>query len=281
MVFPDDKLTMSIRFDDAPLYLRMGGMDYMCRRDWIVSRHCNTDFEVHVALSGGYLMDLDSETIPVEAGQAIFIPPGIYHYPHDLKQPFERFGFTFMPSPELAESLLKRGAARISLSQPCLHLCRSILEELGGQQEFQRDCLGGMFTILLSFLLRKLQIGRAQIQDGRRKEAPLRNIYMDRFFSPWPYEFGTERELANQLHISTRQLNRLLQQTYGMSFREKMIKSKMELAAGLLCTTKKPISEIAELSGYTAAPAFYKAFSAYYGVTPAQYRRQHGRQTGP
>ena len=49
----------------------------------------------------------------------------------------------------------------------------------------------------------------------------------------------------------------------------------MKEAARLLCTTQKPVDEIAEACGYPAQSTFYRVFKKYYGDSPSKYRSLH------
>ncbi|MBQ4516691.1 MAG: helix-turn-helix domain-containing protein [Clostridia bacterium] len=80
-------------------------------------------------------------------------------------------------------------------------------------------------------------------------------------------------ELANQLHLSTRQLNRIIKANYGCTYKEIITQKRIKAATNLLKASNMPISEIAEKVGYNTLKGFYKAFDKFYDCTPSQYRR--------
>ena len=88
---------------------------------------------------------------------------------------------------------------------------------------------------------------------------------------------GAEK-LAEQLHLSRRQLARVLQQTYGMGFREKLIRTRMDHASWLLRNTQLPVSHIVMKVGYASEAAFFQAFHSRFGTTPRQYRTRYKMQ---
>ena len=53
-----------------------------------------------------------------------------------------------------------------------------------------------------------------------------------------------------------------------------LIQIRMETAANLLRTSSSSITDVAKAVGYTSPLHFSKSFSAYYGVSPLQYRKQ-------
>ena len=78
--------------------------------------------------------------------------------------------------------------------------------------------------------------------------------------------------LADLLHISRRQLVRILQANYGMNFRQKLQKTRMDYAAWLLATTNRQVSDIGQEVGYSSEAAFFKLFKRAFGMTPKAYR---------
>ena len=89
----------------------------------------------------------------------------------------------------------------------------------------------------------------------------------------YDYHFITLEELSERLGLSPRQTQRILQEYYGTSFREKLIKSRLE--AGILkMYTGKSVGQSALEVGYADAQSFIRAFKKYYGKTPAQYIKE-------
>jgi len=287
MLTPDkmtDKLDLRVQFADAPMVIRMGTQDYDDRTNWPVQRHCNADYEVHILLGGSFTFDVDDQSFPVNAGDAVIIAPGCSHYPHDLSTDFERFTFSFMPAAtSLQEKLLShiRGFVFHTMPEETAQLCRKIIREIRENNPFQKEALSAMFTELLVQLLRAVQVELSQLNGGSLQTFVLRTAIIDRFFSPWPGTFGTEQELADLLHLSRRQLNRILMVNYGMGFRQKMLQSRMEYAGNLLTTTDKRAGEIGLQVGYTEESSFYKAFQSYYRMTPQQYRAKNRKKSQP
>jgi transcriptional regulator GlxA family with amidase domain len=74
------------------------------------------------------------------------------------------------------------------------------------------------------------------------------------------------------LNLSKRQLNRVLKKHYGMCFREKLCRARMDRAGWLLNTTEMSVSKICEEVGYLSETSFYKAFKRHYKMSPSKYR---------
>ena len=83
-------------------------------------------------------------------------------------------------------------------------------------------------------------------------------------------------ELAANLHLSVRQLERLIQKLYGKSYRSLVYEMKMKYAQQLLVTSDTSLVKISELLGYESVNAFHAAYRRFFGVTPIQSRRAGG-----
>lgn len=71
-------------------------------------------------------------------------------------------------------------------------------------------------------------------------------------------------------------LSELVKKQLDMTFTEFVYQEKMILAGELLRNIGLQINTIAEMTGYTNAKNFSRAFHNYYHMTPMQYRKQRG-----
>ncbi len=84
--------------------------------------------------------------------------------------------------------------------------------------------------------------------------------------------------LAETIHLSERQIHRIVQETYGQTFRQRVIFLRIKNATVLLTETDMSIKRIANTVGYQTLNSFYKAFSRYHTMTPEQYRRLYAKK---
>ena len=267
-------MDLDLQFSGSTLNLRMGPEDYHSRHSWNAGRHCNADFEIHIMLSGSCSLEVGNQDIHFQTSKAMLIAPGTFHGPHDLSEDFERFCFSFMPTrQDFSQQLIDqvRTVAICSLPPEAITLCQLILDELSGDLPFSEDVIRAFFTQLLVIIFRRTHLEFSG-QNIPVNTATWRTTIIDKFFSPWPNAFGTEDELAAMLNLSRRQLNRVLIQNYGMGYRQKMLRARMEYAGNLLRTTDYKVGQIGGIVGYTTESSFYKAFQSYYGMTPQEYR---------
>jgi len=70
-------------------------------------------------------------------------------------------------------------------------------------------------------------------------------------------------DLANALHLSERQTERLVIKNTGKTFREELITIRMNIAKKLLNSSDMSLKEISEYCGYNSYTGFWKAMKKY------------------
>lgn len=78
--------------------------------------------------------------------------------------------------------------------------------------------------------------------------------------------------VAAALYYSKFHLHRIFTKTVGLTIHEYIQRRQLTEAAKLLIFSKKPIIEIALISGYESQQAFTSVFKAMYKTTPAEFR---------
>ena len=81
--------------------------------------------------------------------------------------------------------------------------------------------------------------------------------------------------IAQAVHYSESQTQRLLENQFGLTFGELLREIRIRNACGLLKTTSYPVESVAFWVGYTSRDGFYQAFMADRGLTPAEYRSRY------
>lgn len=85
-------------------------------------------------------------------------------------------------------------------------------------------------------------------------------------------------DVANQLHIHERTLNRRLHHE-GTTFRRELEEIRYEMARHYLSDSEIPLSKIATALNYADATAFSRAFKQWSGFSPAQWRTHRNRKS--
>ena len=253
-------------------------------RDWSVNKyvwdsknHNHPGLELHVLLRGSCRVDVEGKTHLLRQGQSILIGPGKYHRPISVSPDMERFSVSFFPEAGRLQTGL---AAAVSTCRICdsspelLDTCSRIFAECERETPFRNTILRSLLTLLLGYEFRLLQI---PCDFGGSTDVANYSKYtdtIDGFFENCLVENPRVEALGEQLHLSRSQVNRVLKKLYGMTFREKLIRTRMDHAAWLLHHTDKPVGEIASEVGYLAESRFYQMFRARFEMTPETYRNE-------
>lgn len=80
-------------------------------------------------------------------------------------------------------------------------------------------------------------------------------------------------EIAESLHISRRQADRIVDQIFGKTYATLILERRMSIAQTLLQKTDMACTQIAEKVGYTSYTGFYVAFKQHFGIAPDEMRK--------
>ena len=80
---------------------------------------------------------------------------------------------------------------------------------------------------------------------------------------------------ANLLHLSTKQVSRIVKKNYKCSLNTLVMNRRLHIACSLLIETDLTIEKIIELVNFNSPNYFYVCFKNRYGVSPKEYRLQY------
>ncbi len=151
---------------------------------------------------------------------------------------------------------------------------RARIEELIGamEEEFRErkrgseTILKAQVNILLTLIFRKMAVDN---QDG----IPVRlTPEFLQYLKEHCAEKMTLESLARQCFYNPTYFSRLFKEHYGQTLTAFLLQIRVERACSLLRETALSAEAIAEKAGFGNRAAFYRAFRAQMGCTPAQYR---------
>jgi AraC-like DNA-binding protein len=252
--------------------------------------HSHTYFELMMCYSGSFSLTLnDGSALTLDADCLCLIPPGVYHCSRDISPDARKSAIRFYCTRNLTPGsiystftgITQRRTAPVLLGkQPQLMALTALLSQELQKVELARDTcvkaiLSQFFVILLRLLCKDMPIEAPAGAPGTDPAA--RRLTIEEFFHSRHSEPITEEDLASLLHISKRQLSRVLRQLFGSSFRRLLIDVRLSHAVQLLTTTDLSAEEVAGLVGYGSVSGFYDAFRKRYGVAAGSYKHQRFR----
>ena len=246
---------------------------------WWEGRHKTSGFELHILIKNTAAVRIKEKELILRQGDAILIAPDVPHSADSGEgNPIRRFFVHFSVEGEKLQEQLRQevGDSRvIHVGQALTGLAGEIIDEIATEEAYQTECIQHMVSLLFLRVFRAAGIcsGKPVAYDYSDNELERCNI-IDGFFRFNLDMKNGEAELAARLGLSVRQLIRVLQKNYGMTYREMLIKKRVELAADLLRTTDHSVRKVAETVGYASETAFTQAFRSIYGMPPGAYRKQ-------
>jgi len=241
--------------------------------------HTHSWFELFCAAEEPITLCFEDRICQLTPGHAIIVPPGLYHYAIFSQPKDKEFGFHFSvqtlqktdTAATIQEFLEKSAALPFQMNNTCLELVRF----LAGSLEDRKSVLAG--TYLLALLLNCAECLTPREEDEAEPIADnkvsriykIEQVLYTNYTGQLPIKL-----LAQELHLSPRQVSRIIQQHYGISYRSKNKDLRMQSAARRL-QNGETISQVAAAEGYSSLSAFYAAFRRTFGTTPAEYQKQN------
>ena len=261
-----------------PLHFAVGWANVTLSRDFYHNcitvdpfPHSHPMFELHYIDKGSCKLETQTETASCQQGSFLLLPPRCTHRLLPLEEQVQTITLMFqlegnylqagkLPSREVwlfPDSF--GGKGRLLCIRKELTLCRPMYQEK----------IQGELASLLADIFRALGESKTTSADtGDTRADQIQGYLMEHRFDP---DCSCENLAAN-LHLSTRQVQRLCLQYYGATFRQLLTSMRMEIAAYRLHTTDVPIGELALQMGYSSAAYFSAAYKQHFGIAPSQDR---------
>lgn len=251
------------------------------RHGWNVERHNNAELEFHYLLAGTCDVDIEDRHYRLQGPTLLMIAPGQYHNAKTCDDNFLTLPVTLViPDKALRDTFSNRirNCPILEVPPEWVALCNRIYKEYTGKEMFREVMLQSFLTQLMVSTFRCLSLFPENNHPTQSLSYAIRTDLIDGYFSGNASSDWDEDTLAEILHLSKRQLARILLNHYGMTFRQKKLATRMDHARYLLQMTDMHVYQIAEATGYHSEAAFYKAFRNHYQLTPQEYRSQFDRR---
>lgn len=261
--------------------------------------HTSDYFEVYYVFSGPCPVYFENETVVLEAGDVIIIPP------------FTKNATSFISDDVVLLDIMIRSSTfqQVFLEQlaPSNLMTMFFTKALSGGENssylrFQTETDDTLEQILFAMYTASL----ARDPYSARMRNPLMstffllllkkyehvaqtssqsNLHWKKGFAEilihiqTNYRTVTLHELSEKFSYSPRQLMRIIRSSTDKSFTDLLTQLRMEKAASLLKNTELPIEKIAAEVGYGSLSNFYRVFHSFYGATPKEWGNNHRNKT--
>ena len=251
-------------------------------------QHTHDFLEIVYVFSGHGVHTIDGREYPTGAGDALFINYGCVHSFENI----DKMNYAnIMIKPEFISESLKGSENAFALL------------ELENFKEFaqtvdQNDCIMHFSAGERRQMESLIQLARAEQKENRPgKELMLHSLFntiltlvFRKMALPMKQEIGVGAELLNHIrencamplvleeiaaeyHYNPAYFSRLFKKRTGYNFTAYLTACRMDLACQMLRDTEMTIGDIAAEVGFSDRTKFFRAFSAYTGMTPLKYRK--------
>lgn len=261
--------------------------------EWYVNEHSHTDYEIHMIPSGKGTIEIERQPLSVKGGEFYITGPYVRHVQKsDENNPMReyclecelntvdavpvRFCSPYREGPQLIRSLSKT-YARTFRDPELFRLFEQTFEE--------DEKRGPGFYLRLQTLIADIFIRLFRVVNDFSCPVPqtsLRKIDVDSLWAGRLENFVkanfknsiTSDDASKVLFMSTRQINRLMEKHFGVSFHRYLLKYRLETAKRLLRTTDLSIESVSDEAGFSSHYYMYQAFRCAGLDPPAKFREK-------
>ncbi|MBR0189075.1 MAG: helix-turn-helix domain-containing protein [Clostridia bacterium] len=285
---------LTTKIGDAKLSVYYSEKGFPLKNIWSELTHFHAYHEIHIILDGEATVEINGKPVIVKKGDTLVLCPKVSHYTVKSTENILRFGFLFDLS-ESDERKLK--TERFSEYNYYCNILKSIkgciiirtheiveaverIRNVGDsieKQHITKILYSLLFTEILEEIRKsvdgKVICGKQNKEikyDDKDYKIPAEEFFYNRY-----KERVTINDLAKSLYLSVSQTARVVRRVFGMSFKEVLLKQRMENAVMQIGKGNLSLDEIAADSGYNSYNGFFSAFKKYTGYTPEEYKKKN------
>ncbi len=276
--YADFRTLRCLRHDNIELYLISCGVE-PCTPGHSFGPGKRDKYLIHFITSGQGTFYAHGKEYKLHAGQAfIFFPDVTVKYTSDTKDPWTYTWIGFHGT--MAETYLRRAGINIDtdvIDLPDDSDIPGIIQKMlnsnaltYANELFRQAYLLELFATLVSY--------RKDCDSSEPVYTYPSSIYTEQAVNYITKEYMNDISvvgISDKIGITRSYLSKCFNSTLKMSPKQFIIKIRMDKACELLQKSNKNITEIAEAVGYSNSLTFSKAFKAYFGISPNEWRKNN------
>lgn len=254
--------------------------------NWFLLEHLHHDFEVHIIESGTGYITMDGHSFTVRENQFYITGPGVMHRQRsDRERPMTElcieFGLSGEGAQELLEALSPVRYGPVAAGRDILRLFGELVQNLEDKPLGYHLCVQALIARLIVALARALAEGSpAGETPPRMGLEALRIQQVVRYVEVNLHHPITAADVCPLAGVGPRQLNRIFQRRFGMTFGEYLRAFRCDCAKRLLLSTRKSIADVAAETGFSGVQQLCRAIKRDTGQSPSALRREGMAQGG-
>ncbi|MBQ8743493.1 MAG: AraC family transcriptional regulator [Clostridia bacterium] len=282
-IAPTEWREYSIAIENIQFRMLISGSSEECKKDEkFPDLHSHVSAELFAVTKGGVQIITDENTLILEQGDLVIVPPWVRHCMFCSTPKSEIAVWSFICEKRNRGrvcDVYKKLHRYVSGDRPLVYrdvldLCQSsmnVLSEDSKGSEILPAIRAVELLLSISDRMRDTVSVEKSFESDRYDIN--RMMRLDSIIADFCAEDIRLEGIAAELYISGRQLDRIVRRRYGKSLHSVMMEKRVQAAERLLVTTDITVEEVGREVGFTSPSGFYREFTRYYGTTPAKYRK--------
>ncbi len=250
--------------------------------------HQHAHLELQLVLSGQGTFITKDAPLPFSPGQLILVPPETGHRLASKDTTLSRLIITlhlFHPAVSSRSEMVQRffnsfhgltpQVLTVEPGSELEHILFCLRDNVRRTppDPLQQDFLRAQCTLLLLALHQAMPASDTlrPPRHSHSQQAMFIEDYLREHFA----DKNLADRLAHELHVSPRQLNRIVRNACGMNLREKLNSIRLSYAMEQLTNTDIPVTRVAQVLGYGSTTAFGSFIKNQTGFSPSQIRNSN------
>lgn len=248
--------------------------------------HQHAIYEFHYISSGKGFVEISGTTWPLSGGDLFVTGPGVAHSqvadPNDPMSEYAMFcsitGTGSAEADAVTDILSHHAAHVVQDAQGLAAVFEQVMEEVRRKRVGYHTLIE---TLMIRFILAAAR--NFEPEGAPATVPPKRDLNASRireirnFIASNSHRRIDAEEVAQQLHISTRQLNRIIRSEAGTSLHRLLMQQRLEHARHLLAESDGKLADIARETGFSSEFHLSNAFKDEWGLSPRQFRQSSTR----
>lgn len=240
--------------------------------------HAHHDTEIMMVLEGEGYLSLGKEKILMEPKMLYVVNEHTRHT--ELQKDGLKYFVVRLHDFVVGEKGDTPAVCTINLKQKeydgLISILNATLAEMREQQPYReqiaRAILVGFYYKLLRLMERKAYI--YSTSEAQNTSSSFKEI-LDYISKNCTADLNL-KEIAKQFSISQNTLTRMFKKHLGIAPRDFIMQKRISIAKGMLINTDFQSTQVATVCAFSDASYFIKQFKKHTGMTPLEYRKQHG-----
>ncbi len=254
--------------------------------------HNHVSAEIFACCSGRITLATKKEILTLNSGDIAVVPPGVLHSVLAVDENTEKSVISFIFDKRVGRSawdlyavlssFISSKSILIYRGRHDVCACASEIVRLERSQSKMLPALKAM-ELLIGILESsdKRHFDTAEDKNAEGSYDIQRMMRLDCIIGSSYMKELTMKEIASELYISSRQLDRIVRKRYGKTLHKVIMEKRVSVAERMLLTTDMTVEKIGRAVGFSSEAGFYREFVRAYGSTPAEYKKARARHNAP